>query len=219
MRDISSTTIDQFKKKFWYEPKTNYQEPKNWKKYEEIEIDLLFKKLRSEYLPLFEQSNYFEWIKDILTAIEFDKKEELPEEEEVDKIIGHYLKDKNKFEILLRQGDILSLKKKFEIGISNILEEAKRIRQGFNMNLPYWFYGLLIFFGYDDVLKLVRSWYILPILLLIGTYFLLVHLKQDWVIKDTYFFFEEKFAKACKKGKKFVYEKYRDIKLKLNIKF
>ena len=151
--------------------------------------------MRSEYLPVFEQLKYFELIKDILTAIEFDKKEELPEEEEVDKIIGHYLKDKNKFEILLRQGDILSLKKKFEIGISNILEEAKRIRQGFNMNLPYWFYGLLIFFGYDDVLKLVRSWYILPILLLIGTYFLLVHLKQDWVIKDTYFFFEEKLLK------------------------
>ena len=219
MRDISSKTVDQFKKKFWYEPKTDYQEAKNWSRYEEMEIDLLFKKLRSEYLPVFEQLKYFELIKDILTAIEFDKKEELPEEEEINKIIDHYLKDKNKFEILLKQGDILSLKKKFETGISNILEEAKRRRQGFNMNLPYWFYGLLIFFGYDDVFRLVRSWYIVPVLLLIGTYFLLVHLKQDWVIKDTYFFFEEKIAKTCKKGKKFVNEKYRDIKLKLNIKF
>ena len=218
MRDISQKIVDQFKKKFWYEPKTNYQEAKNWNKYEEIEIDVLFKKLRSDYLPVFEQLKYFELMKDIITAIDFQNKESLSEEEG-NKIVEEYLKDKNKFEVLLKQGDILSLKKKFERGISDLLEDAKRRRQGFQMNMPYWFYGLLIFFGYDDVFRLVRSWYILPILLLIGAYFLLVHFKLEWIVKDSYFFVEEKIAKACKKVKKFYDDKKRYIKLKYNITF
>jgi hypothetical protein len=85
------------------------------------------------------------------------------------------------------------------------------------MNMPYWFYILLIFFGYDDVFKLVRSWYILPILLLIGAYFLLVQLKQEWVIKDSYFFIEEQLTKILKKGKKYIDSLKRNIKLKYNI--
>ena len=184
----------------------------------EMEIDLSFKKLRNEYLSVFEQLKYFELIKDILTAIDFDKKETLTEEEG-DKIVEECLKDKEKFEVLLKPGDILSLKKKYEKGISKILEEAKRRREGFQMNLPYWFYALLIFFGYDDAFRLIKSWYILPVLLLIGTYFLLVHLKLDWIIKDSYFFFEEKIAKSCKKGKTFINRKIRDFKLKFNISF
>ena len=218
MRDISQKIVDQFKKKFWYEPKTNYQEAKNWNKYEELEIDVLFKKLRSDYLPVFEQLKHFELMKDIMTAIDFQNKESLSEEEG-NKIVEEYLKDKNKFEVLLKQGDILSLKKKFERGISDLLEDAKRRRQGFQMNMPYWFYGLLIFFGYDDIWRLVRSWYILPILLLIGAYFLLVHFKLDWVVKDSYFFVEEKVAKVYKIIKKFYDDKRRYIKLKYNITF
>jgi hypothetical protein len=110
MRDLSTKIVDQFKRKFWYEPKTNYTEAKNWIKYEELEIDLLFKKLRSEYLPVFEQLKYFELMKDIMAVIDFLNKETISEEEQI-KIVDEYLKDKNKFEILLKQGDILSLKK------------------------------------------------------------------------------------------------------------
>ena len=216
MRDISGKIVDQFRKKFWYEPKSNYTEVKNWDRYEELEIDLLFKKLREEYLPVFEQLKHFELMKDILTTIDFENKQCL-EPEECNKIVEKFLENKNQFEVLLKQGDILSLKKKFERGISEILEEAKRRREGFNMNLPYWFYALLIFFGYDDVFRLIRTWYIIPVLLLIGTYFLLVHLKKDWIIKDTYFFFEEKIAKACKKGRQTVDRTIRNIKLKYNI--
>ena len=216
MRDLSTKIVDQFKRKFWYEPKSNYTEVKNWIKYEELEIDLLFKKLRSEYLPVFEQLKYFELMKDIMAAIDFQNKETISEEERI-KIVDEYLKDKNKFEILLKQGDILSLKKKFERGISDILEDAKRRRQGFQMNMPYWFYILLIFFGYDDAFRLVRSWYILPILIFIGTYFLLVQLKQEWVIKDSYFFVEEQLTKILKKAKKYIDNLKRNIKLKYNI--
>ena len=219
MRDISTKIVEQFKKRFWYEPKSNYQDPKNWNAYEEIEIDLMFKKLREEYLPVFEQLKYFELIKDILVAVDFDNKKEGLTEEEISAIVDKNLEDKSKFEFLLKQGDILSLKKRFEMGITNILEDAKKRREGFQMNMPYWFYGLLIFFGYDDVFRIIRSWYILPILLLIGTYFLLKHLKLDWVVKDSYFFVEEKASKTSKSIKKFIERKIRDFKLKYNISF
>ena len=101
--------MEQFRKKFWYEPKSNYMDAKNWDRYEELEIDILFKKLRDEYLPIFDQLKHFELIKDILTAIEFDKKETLTEEE-CSEIVERNLKEKNNFEVLLKQGDILSLK-------------------------------------------------------------------------------------------------------------
>ena len=218
MRDISNTIIEQFKKKFWYEPKSNYQDPKNWNAYEEIEIDLMFKKLREAYLPVFDQLKYFELIKDILSAVDFDNKEGM-NEEEINSIVEKNLEDKSKFEFLLKQGDILTLKKRFEVGISNILEDAKKRREGFQMNMPYWFYALLIFFGYDDLFRIIKTWYIIPILLLIGTYFLLKHLKYDWIVKDSYFLVEEKVSKATKNIKKFIERKIRDFKLKYNIQF
>ena len=217
MRDVSGKIIEQFKRKFCYEKSTDYQEQKNWERYEELEIDFDFKKLREEYLPIFDQLKFFELMKDVLSVIKF---EQLPdkislETEECQKIVEQYSKNNN-FEILLKQGDILTLRKKFEMGISDILEDVKRKKEGFKMNIPYWFYALLIFFGYDDVFKLLKSWYIIPILIIGGSYFLLVKLKKDWIIKDSYFFVEEKADKVYRKLKKFLDEKYRIFKLKYN---
>ena len=217
MRDVSGKIIEQFKKKFCYEKSTDYQEQKNWERYEELEIDFDFKKLREEYLPIFDQLKFFELMKDILSIIKF---EQLPdkislETEECQKIVEQYSKNNN-FEILLKQGDILTLRKKFEMEISDILEDVKRKKEGFKMNIPYWFYALLIFFGYDDAFKLSKSWYIIPILIIGGSYFLLVKLKKDWIIKDSYFFVEEKADKVYRKLKKFLDEKYRIFKLKYN---
>ena len=217
MRDVSGKIIEQFKRKFCYEKSTDYQEQKNWERYEELEIDFDFKKLREEYLPIFDQLKFFELMKDILSVIKF---EQLPdkislETEECQKIVEQYSKNNN-FEILLKQGDILTLRKKFEMGISDILEDVKRKKEGFKMNIPYWFYALLIFFGYDDAFKLSKSWYIIPILIIGGSYFLLVKLKKDWIIKDSYFFVEEKADKVYRKLKKFLDEKYRIFKLKYN---
>ena len=217
MRDISGKIIEQFKRKFLYEKSSDYQEQKNWERYEELEIDLIFKSLRDEYLPIFDQLKFFELMKDILSEVKFENypnKIDL-ESGESEKIVEKYL-EKNNFEILLKQGDILSLKKKFEMGISDILEDVKRKKEGFKINMPYWFYGLLLYFGYDDVFRLVKTWYILPILLIVGFYFLLVKLKKDWIIKDTYFYIEEKADKFYRKTKKFVDEKYRIFKLKYN---
>ena len=217
LRDFAAKIIEQFKKKFCYEKSTGYQEQKNWERYEELEIDLNFKTLRDEYLPIFEQLKFFELMKDILTEIKFENyKDKVGLELEECKIIVEKYLQKNNFEILLKQGDILSLKKKFEMGISDILEDVKRKKEGFKMNIPYWFYILLVFFGYDDAWKIIRSWYILPILIIVGTYLLLVKLKKDWIIKDTYFFVEEKSDKVYRKIKKFFDEKYRIFKLKYN---
>ena len=222
MRDISGKIINQFKKKFWYEKDSNYQEPKNWERYEDLDIDLDFKNLRDEYLPIFDQLKFFELIKDILTEIKFDKYQDKMglELEEIEKIVDKYLKaqkEKNNFEVLLKQGDILSLKKKFEIGISDILEDAKRRKEGLQINMPYWFYGLLVIFGYDDVLRLIFSWYIIPLLILVGTYLILRKMNKDWIIKDSIFLVTDKSDKIYKKVTKFIEEKYRILKLKYNI--
>ena len=217
LRDISSKIIEQFKKKFCYEKSSDYQEQKNWERYEELEIDLNFKQLRDEYLPIFEQLKFFELMKDILTEIKFENYPDKIglEMDDCSKIVEKYL-EKNNFEILLKQGDILSLKKKFEMGISDILEDVKRKKEGFQINMPYWFYALLVFFGYDDAFKIIKSWYIIPIIIIVGTYLILMKLKKDWIIKDTYFFVEEKADKVYRKAKKFIDEKYRIFKLKYN---
>jgi hypothetical protein len=218
MRDVSGKIIEQFKRKFCYEKSTDYQEQKNWERYEELEIDLNFKSLRDEYLPIFDQLKFFELMKDILSEVKFENYPDRIglEIDECEKIVEKYLKKTNNFEILLKQGDILSLKKKFEMGISDILEDVKRKKEGFKMNIPYWFYALFAFFSWRPALKIVASWYILPILLLVGGYFLLVKFKKDWIIKDTYFFVEEKSDKTYRKVKKFFDEKYRELKLKYN---
>ena len=156
-------------------------------------------------------------MKDILSEIKFENYVDKVglELEECKIIVEKYL-EKNNFEILLKQGDILSLKKKFEMGISDILEDVKRKKEGFKMNIPQWFYALFAFFSWRPALKIIASWYILPILLLVGGYFLLVKFKKDWIIKDTYFFVEEKSDKTYRKIKKFFDEKYRELKLKYN---
>ena len=215
MRDISQLIVDQFKKKFWYEENSDSQ-MRNWNKLEELEIDILFKKLREEYLSVFEEFKYFELIKDIMTMLDFKQKEIL-EEDVCLNLVNENLKNKTDFESLLKQGDILAIKRKFETGISQILEDAKRRRQGFELNMPYWFYGLLIFFGYDDVFRLIRSKYIVPILLLVGAYFVLVQFKYDWIIRDSYYFVEEKLYKTRVSIEKLAKEKTREIKRKYNI--
>ena len=156
-------------------------------------------------------------MKDILSEIKFENYVDKVglELEECKIIVEKYL-EKNNFEILLKQGDILSLKKKFEMGISDILEDVKRKKEGFQINIPYWFYGLAVVFGYDEAFKIIKSWYIIPILMIAGIYILLMKTKKDWIIKDTYFFIEEKADKVYRKTKKYLEEKYRALKLKYN---
>ena len=74
--------------------------------------------------------------------------------------------------------------------------------------MPYWFYGLLIFFGYDDLFRVVKSFYIIPILLIGGAYFLLIKLDKDYIVKDIYFDTEERIMKIKKFIKNFAKDKF-----------
>ena len=71
----------------------------------------------------------------------------------------------------------------------------------FNFNF-YQFFGLAVVFGYDEAFKIIKSWYIIPILMIVGIYILLMKTKKDWIIKDTYFFIEEKADKVYRKNRK-----------------
>ena len=218
LRDLSSKIVDQFKKKFWYEEKSNYKDVRNWERYEDNQIDKLFKDLRLEYLPIFEQLKFFELIKNIIGLFDFEQMKQWDSTQS-----GIYVEkafqNMGEKELLLKPGDILALKKKFENGISEILEEAKRRKEGLRMNMPIWFYVLLVFFGYDDFFRLVRTRYSFYILILCGGYFALVKTGNDWVVKNSYFMLEEKANKIRKAIVRFVSNKIREIKLKYNIKF
>jgi hypothetical protein len=99
----------------------------------------------------------------------------------------------------MRQNEISSMKRKFEEGITQILEDAKRRKAGlFSNNLPWWGWALIIFFGFDDFFRWAKSIWIVPIIILIGTYFLLHHLNLTHVIRDFYYDLEEKVWKIKK---------------------
>ena len=101
------------------------------------------------------------------------------------------------------------MKRKFENSITNILEDAKRRREGLQIsNMPYWFYGLLLFFGYDDLFRIIKSFYIIYILLIVGGYFTLVKLELDYFIRNLYFDIEERIMKIRKFIKNFAKEKF-----------
>ncbi len=110
--------------------------------------------------------------------------------------LNKLLEKDSEFEILMKQNEILSVRRKFEDGITNILEDAKRRKSGFFANgLPWWGWCLLFFFGFDDFLRWIRTMWIIPILLLVGTYFILNQLNMTNVPKNIYYDVEEKFAK------------------------
>lgn len=104
------------------------------------------------------------------------------------------------FEGLLRQNEISSMKRKFEEGITSLLEDAKRRKSGlFQHNLPWWAWALIIFFGFDDFLRWIKSIWIVPIILLISSYFVLQKLNMLHIVRDNYYDLEEKIWKLKKK--------------------
>ena len=130
------------------------------------------------------------------------------EHEDFQNILKHILenipqileRESDKFEVLMRQNEISSMKRKFEDGITSILEDAKRRKAGlFTSNLPWWGWALLIFFGLDDFLRWIRSMWIIPILLLIGTYFVLHRLNLIHGVKNLFYDIEDKIKNYRKK--------------------
>ena len=151
---------DLFKKRFWYEENG---EVRNWNRYEEEEIDNLFKSTRADYIDIFENFKSFNVVKNLIDLIYIDNEEEI-----VSTIDGRLKSEK--FDILLNKNEISNLRKLFENAIAQNLEDAKRRKVGLGlMNLPIWFYGLLAIFGWDDIFRLVSSKIGMAVALVLGS--------------------------------------------------
>ncbi len=108
--------------------------------------------------------------------------------------LNNLLQNESEFDILLKQNEILSVRRKFEDGISIILEDAKRRKNGFlATGLPWWAWLLLFFFGFDDLMRWIRTMWIIPILISVGTYFILNQLNMTSIPKNFYYDIEERF--------------------------
>lgn len=182
---------DLFKKRFWYEENG---EVRNWNRYEEEEIDNLFKSTRADYIDIFENFKSFNVVKNLIDLIYIDNEEEI-----VSTIDGRLKSEK--FDILLNKNEISNLRKLFENAIAQNLEDAKRRKVGLGlMNLPIWFYGLLAIFGWDDIFRLVSSKIGMAVALLLGSvFFVLKKLGKLNILKDCYFDLEENVAKIQKR--------------------
>lgn len=103
-------------------------------------------------------------------------------------------------EVLMRQNEISSMKRKFEDGITALLEDAKRRKQDlFANNLPWWGWVLIVLFGFNDALRWVTSIWIVPILLLVGTLFVLKKTNKMNEVKNFYYDVEDKIFSLKKK--------------------
>lgn len=182
---------DLFKKRFWYEENG---EVRNWNRYEEEEIDNLFKSTRADYIDIFENFKSFNVVKNLIDLIYIDNEEEI-----VSTIDGRLKSEK--FDILLNKNEISNLRKLFENAIAQNLEDAKRRKVGLGlMNLPIWFYGLLAIFGWDDIFRLVSSKIGMAVALVLGSVlFVLKKLGKLNILKDCYFDLEENVAKIPKR--------------------
>ncbi len=106
----------------------------------------------------------------------------------------------NSFIILSRATEISTIKRNFEDGIAGILEDAKRRKSGSLIeNLPWWGWALLLFFGFDDVLRWIYSLWIVPILMFVGAYYALDTMNMTHIPKGIYYDLENSFNRLVKK--------------------
>lgn len=203
IKNAADLIIDLFKSKFWNEN----NEMRNWNKYEEEEIDSLFKKIRNEYMELLDQIKIFKVNPHPLRIVNLNETDKFDEEVVIPKA-KEALKQLTDCEVLLKQNEVLALRKKIDVGLTNILEDAKKRKEGFFAgNMPLWFYGVLIFFGYDDIFRLMKSYYLVPILLIISTFVVLYRYDSEHKMKNIYFDIEAKVLKLKKKIATFLRKK------------
>ena len=153
----------------------------------------------------FEQLKNFTLVKSPLSNVNLN--EEYNEEAILAKLPEMLSKEEP--EQFLKQTEIFNLKKRFEAGATQILEDAKRRREGFSVsNMPYWFYFLLAFFGYDDVFRWLKNIYMLIFVAVIGlTSFLLIKFDKMHYVKDGYYEVEERVNRFQKKVSHFIRSK------------
>lgn len=195
IKNVSDLIIELFKNKFWNENNAM----RNWNKYQDEEIDELFKKYRIKYLELLKQLKIFKVNSHPLLLIAFRETEKFEEEIVIPKS-RDALKKLTDCWMLMKQNEVLAFKKKIDAGLSNILEEAKKRKEGFFVgNIPLWFYGVLIAFGYDDIWRLMKSFYFIPVLLFGSTFVIVYKYDSQHIMKNLYFDIEAKLLKIKKK--------------------
>ncbi|MCQ2819971.1 MAG: hypothetical protein MJ252_22115 [archaeon] len=188
-KEIGRVALDDFKQKFWYEENGDV---KNWNKYSEDAINDSFRILRTPFIELFDQFKNFNFIRNPLEMT--DLKEPYNEEATLAKVPEFMEKTPEQF---LKQNEVFNLKKRFEAGSTQILEDAKKRREGFSLkDMPYWFYALLAFFGYDDVFRWLKNIYMLIFVIVVGvSIYLLIHFDKFHYVTNGYYEVEERFKR------------------------
>lgn len=87
------------------------------------------------------------------------------------------------------------MRRKFDDGLYNILDDAKRRQQNiFKGNMPWWGWILIVYFGYDDILRLAYSYWLIPVILIAASYGILsamgmgaLPLKLIYPLQDLFF--------------------------------
>ncbi len=178
-KEIYSISIDLFK---------NRLHEKNIKNLSQEQIYNLYKQLRMNYLNLFEQFKLFKVVKNINQLYDFNLNLSFHEELIKGKVLSKLRNNKKEFENLMNQGEIIFMKKRFDNGIQSILESIMRKKNDSIFgNMPYWFIGLLIFFGINNILRITKSIFFIPTLLFIGFYYSMIRLGKENIIRDKYF--------------------------------
>lgn len=154
MKDFSQLIVDLFRKRFWYEnPEENKM--RNWNRLDESKIDNLFLKTRALYIDIFEEFKTFNLFKNLLDLFKFD---DCPTEEEIKIKVIEEMKKNNEFEDLMKQGEIILMKRKFENKITNILEDAKEEEKDYKFQICLIgfmdFYYFLVMMIYLELLNL-----------------------------------------------------------------
>ncbi|MCQ2815804.1 MAG: 50S ribosome-binding GTPase [archaeon] len=167
-RDIIGYCTENFKKNFWYDEGI----PRQWNKLNDKTIDELFEKYKAPNLQLFELFKKFRVIKNPLNLLEYKQ----VDEEEFNKIINDdvpkIISDPNtEFENFLSSDEISSMKLKYGDEVNEIYEEAKRNQHNIKqVSIPLWAWAILIYVSYDDILKMLTSYWIIPVILLASAY-------------------------------------------------
>ena len=202
-KDIHSIIINSFKNKFNEEILSNYSQE---------QINNLYKQLRQTYFHLFEQFKTFKVVKNINQLYDFDLNHSFHEELLKGKVLYKFKNKEEKFSDLLNQGEIILNKKKFDNTIQSILENImKKKNESIFGNIPYWFIGLLIFFGYNKIFKFIKSGFFIIFLLFIGFYYSMKQLGKEYLIRDKYFDLEFYLMKKIKSIKNIIMKKIFEL--------
>ena len=152
--------------------------------------------------------------KNINQLYDFDLNHSFHEELIKGRILSKLRNNKNDFENLMNQGEIIYMKKKFDNGIQSILESIMRKKNDSIFgNMPYWFIGLLIFFGFKNILRITKSFLFIPTLLFIGFYYCMNKLGKENIIRDKYFDIEFSLMKQIIIIKNFILKYLKNINL------